>query len=1581
MSRRRIVALASAGLLLLVGLVVVAIILAATQTAIGRDWLRGLAADRLRQALKGNGSAYLGRIHGNVFTGVVIDSLMIRDDEDSLVLATGPVRLRYDPRDLFDKRILLSYLEVTRPVVNLRRHADRSWNFEHLGSRKRSTPTTPRARSPERRLGDFVVIDSVVIHDGTVILTEPWSPPESLTAARRDSAVRAALASTDHEIRRTREGLAQTRRWTSLELRSPYVRLADPDSSGRLIQVGRLDVVESDPPFRFRNVRGPVRIRGDSVWFELAHFDLPGSTGRARGKVWWGSGLPTRYDVHVTGDSVSLADVSWVYPTLPRTGGGRVELTIRNDPRNLRVLDYALEHLDVRSEGSRLRGRMTFGVGGPVLVVKDVDLEADPVDFDLLRALNGGPFPVDWEGQFTGTVRGPGGPLDRWQLSEARLTFRDGHVPGAVSVFSARGGLDILRPSLATFRGLAVDVARLDLRTPRYLFPSFPRLRGTISGRATLDSVWTDVRFRDADLTHRDGPGIASHVTGSGRVTYGDTMAFDVDLVASPLSFTMLARSYPALALRGPYAGPLRVKGTMPGLDLVADLSGAAGGLAMDAHLDMAPPGLAARGVLRARELDLRVLLERPRLPATRLTGEVVGDVHGDSLATLAGRAVLALARSSIDSVAVFPSQVALAFGGGRMVVDSLRLETSAGRLTARGALGLVPGVSDTLRYAVAVDSLGGLRPYVGPVALARRGARERRGERVPGSRGEDVGPSGGAAPVGRVPRPALGDAPAGEHGGVGDGDVTGLDGAIRDSLSGRLEAEGMLIGSIDSLAAHGTVAGRELFVGGDRARRLEGRYALQGLPTATRGSVELSADSLVVAGVRLVSATARAAVESPASAALHLSAASEDPRGAFRVAAALGVRRTGPVGADEGKEGGRGGALAIGVDSARVSLQDHAWVLERGASIVVDSTGVSVDSLVLRAGEGMSPRIVFGGRFPLDRSVDGILSADSVPLADIGALLQTAAPLGGAASLTVRITGERTSPTMELAGHVTDLRYGTAHFPYFTVRGRYAGRRLETDVDVYRNGRTVLSGTAVLPVDLALVPVAQRLLPEPLTGHVRADSLDLGILEALSPQFTRASGAASTELELAGTWDRPRLTGSLRLAHGDLGLSRAGIRLRDVTADVTFAPERIAISRLSMKSGSQPNSAMTVTGTIQVPNYKDPRSYAFDLSIAARNFQVVDRRSVARLELSGALDLSGTLRQPVLGGTLTLDRGTFYISDLSQKQVVDLNDPELYNVVDTSLVATRGLFQNLPPLLDSALTSLRVPSLQVRVGDDVWLRSAQANIKLVGSMELAQLGDQRVSGTLQVSRGTYRLDLGVVQRTFQVDSGHVTFYGDPHIPAELDVYASYVVRQANRENRQDVKIIAHIGGTLREWRLELSSDERIPLSTTEILSYLVFGQPTLAATSDIANNNALRPVATALLPSVGAVLGRALSDQISFIDYVQVQTGSVGEENPFTSAAAASVLSLTRIGVGKQIGERTFVTANAGLCPLGGAQANTSFASSLGVTVEQRLKDGYSLQASLEPSSAGLQCRSGLPDIGSRPRQYGFDLFREWSF
>src|SRR5918999_3311090 len=183
---------------------------------------------------------------------------------------------------------------------------------------------------PGPRFGDYIVIDSSRLHDATFLLTQPWHPADSLRGARRDSAIMARLTSPDGHYRRAGRHFTHTRTWTRAYVVAPHMRIADPDSAGRSFVIDTMHVTESDPPFRFRNVRAKVRQLGDSVWVDAPHFDLTASTGRARGKVVWGSRLPVRYSVRVWGDSVSLADVAWVYPTLPRTGGGTLILDIES---------------------------------------------------------------------------------------------------------------------------------------------------------------------------------------------------------------------------------------------------------------------------------------------------------------------------------------------------------------------------------------------------------------------------------------------------------------------------------------------------------------------------------------------------------------------------------------------------------------------------------------------------------------------------------------------------------------------------------------------------------------------------------------------------------------------------------------------------------------------------------------------------------------------------------------------------------------------------------------------------------------------------------------------------------------------------------------------------------------------------------------------------------------------------------------------------------------------------------------------------------------------------------------------------
>ena len=99
-------------------------------------------------------------------------------------------------------------------------------------------------------------------------------------------------------------------------------------------------------------------------------------------------------------------------------------------------------------------------------------------------------------------------------------------------------------------------------------------------------------------------------------------------------------------------------------------------------------------------------------------------------------------------------------------------------------------------------------------------------------------------------------------------------------------------------------------------------------------------------------------------------------------------------------------------------------------------------------------------------------------------------------------------------------------------------------------------------------------------------------------------------------------------------------------------------------------------------------------------------------------------------------------------------------------------------------------------------------------------------------------------------------------------------------------------------------------------------------------------------------------------VDYLAIRPGggSVGD-----------IFSSTRVEAGTQIGERTFLTLNAGLC-----QVARVSSQALGASVEHRLTGRWTVEASIEPTVE--ECRPvGFQIRPPAAYQIGFDLFWQW--
>ena len=946
MARPRTIVFTAAGLLLGVLLLAVGAGALLTQTGRGRETLLRATLPVLRTAIPG--TLYVGRVGGTLFTGITIDSIDLRAPDGTPFLRTGPVRLEYDPRDLLDRRIVVRYARVTRPVVHLVDYGNDDWNWMRALRTSRPVAGAP---SRSRGFGDWIRVDSLDIHEGNVSLVEAWRPVDSLRGARRDSAIAFNLARRDVEVRREGDRLVKIRRWLRLNATLGASRLAHPDSTGVRLQVGHLEAVETDPMFWFRHTSGTARIVKDTLFVDDGRIELAHSGGTASGTVIWGGGLPMRWNLRIRGDSVAFSDIAWISPVLPHVGGGRTDLHIRNDPRNLRVIDYVITNMDARALSSRLRGNMTFGVGDTLLRITDVAVELQPLHTDMLRWMNAEPFPYDWQGAITGRVVARGGPVTRFRIDESQLTYADAHVPGAITSGSLRGLLNVYEPAFAQFLGTDVVLDQLDLRTPRYVNPLFADLGGIVSGNMVLDSIWTDVRFSKASLAHTDGPGDTSRVTGSGRITLYDTgTGFDVDLIAAPLSYTTMAKSYPGLPLRGFAVGPIRANGLVEDFSLVTALAGAGGEIAFDGTMDAFEPDFRVTGTLRVAGADVRTLLADTAMPRTFLGFTAQLDVRGASLATVAGaaRAELSERSSRVGDVPVYAATLALRFDEGRMHVDSLSVESAAFRGVAGGAFGLTAQTRDTLRVRIDADSLGGLR------ALARWS----------------------------------------QFFGAVDG--TAFDSSARIPIEGSFGLRATIAGSLDTADAVGVHAAfvadaRDVLVGTTSAGRVALRLMLNDALRRTSGTGQLTVDSARVAGidadaiVGTVSLSDRLPERFSASMRTSSEATVNVAGGAVRVADSVrvtvhrfDVRTPSPA---------RLAALRSNGLRALVDSSGESFSLAWPATVMLGTGGaIRLDSLLWQ--HSVRGTLSARGAVTADDTVAGAMEAVQLPLSELGALL-----------------------------------------------------------------------------------------------------------------------------------------------------------------------------------------------------------------------------------------------------------------------------------------------------------------------------------------------------------------------------------------------------------------------------------------------------------------------------------------------------------------------------------------------------------------------------------------------------------------
>lgn len=638
-----------------------------------------------------------------------------------------------------------------------------------------------------------------------------------------------------------------------------------------------------------------------------------------------------------------------------------------------------------------------------------------------------------------------------------------------------------------------------------------------------------------------------------------------------------------------------------------------------------------------------------------------------------------------------------------------------------------------------------------------------------------------------------------------------------------------------------------------------------------------------------------------------------------------------------------RDSAVVVRFDSLAVLLATNVWFLDKGATVTVDDSAITLAHLVLATPSGAS-RLALDGTIP--RVGPGHLTGqiEGLGLADLWALAQhDVAGVSGRLSGTLDLSGTARSPVIDASLAMRDGVFGDFHAPYLEGHFSYGNRKLGGAVGLWRSGQQILNVNISLPVDLALRGARVRELPGPISVRATANAVDLSVVDAFSSLIRNAGGRLSADVGITGTWDNPQLTGTLSVADGAATFPSLGVRHQNLNGELTLSGDTIRVRRLSVQSNG---GTARVTGYVELAGLTKP---ILHLDIGTHDFKAIDVRNFLTLTASGDVHLQGPMYHATLTGAGTITHGTLYFADIIQKDVINLEDTLYAGIVDTALIRQQGLG---PKFQSRFLDSLRIDSLNLTMGSDVWMRSDEADIQLSGPLTIGKIAKQyRLDGTLTTPRGTYRLPLGpTITKEFTVTRGEVRYFGTPDLNASLDIDARHTLRTQRGET---IAIFVHVGGTINAPTLTLSSDQRPPLSETEIISYLLFGAPSVQAAggSGVVGNTARQMVASAAAKITGALGSSLISDLGVPLDIFEVrpEIGARGYEG-------------TEIALGRQLGDRWFLTLSPRLC----TQQQWTY-KNLGASLEFQMTKHWRISASADP----LKCEP----LGGQATSVGYQL------
>lgn len=1513
--------------LMIVAVILIIGVFALTNTDWGREQVRKRIVTTLQES--SHGIIKVGKVTGNLLRGFTLHDLVITDSAGAPFARVEEASARYTVRALTSKRVEFDDVRLVRAVIVLDRLPGGRWNYDRIFPRDTLTPAGRRKTG----WGTWIRFTDVTLVDADVTVRSPWDADARLTGAQRKDVVRESLGPEGRlALVEVSNGYQKVSKFHHIDAKLPLLRLEDPAFRTRRADVASLSMIAE--PFRppvatVKSLAGGFDFDNDSLWWQDARVTLPNSRLRGGGRYTIANSDMT---LRLRADPVASADIRWVYPRLPEKGSGTMDFAMDwvGD-----TSIYIARNADVRLAEAHIAGDIgvtvaeTFSVHNTNVRFTDLDTrlieqlfpEMKPPRSGILAGrakFNGSRKDLAVDGDFTFNDRRAG--LNR--------VVAIGHLGWGEGGFRANN----LR---LTMRPVQVELAR-------EFAPDMP-IRGTITGTAVLNGSTESRMTARADITHVDR-GAVSQITGTGvtRSSPGTKMAsswFDIDARVHPLSLATVGRFFPKAGLRGTAEGPVKMTGTMRDLFVRSDLAVSDGGsLGITGKLDLASRQKGYDVDITAELFNASTIIAKA--PRTSITATASANGRGLDPATMQASLSADVKSSTYDTLSVTSATVRLSAANGMARVDTLAVQIPQGEATASGTFGLARGRSGELRYHVVVDSLNRLASLLPPAdtgmvaprpgILAGRAARAR-------------ADSAKEAKATEVERAALGK-PA-----VALAAVDTPQAVSRTQLSGSLRADGVATGNIRDFGLKGTASGENIVARGNTIARFNAQYDwTKALTPQSRVDVTASAGRVVAGGFDLDS--------------VHTRITYAKPKGTAEVTVVQNAQDEYSLTADYLLNKVRS---ELRLNRMQLRFDTTVWASTGPSLVHWGEAGINVEKLELR-NQGIG-RIFVDGLIPKEGRANVQVAVDNFAIEDVIALAQSGVDARGLVSFDVKAQGTAENPTFSGSFGTQRIIYNGTEIPEVHGVLSYANQTLTGRADAMRAGeRSLLFAEGTIPINLAFRGVTGSRFPRDrqIDLAVRADSLPLNIIPQFTTYVSNMRGRAIANFKVNGTLNRPEITGQLVLDSAEARVASLGIDLKRMSGSVRMLRDTVVVDSLVAWSRGR----IALTGGLGIGSFRTP---SFDLKLFA-NDAVVLLNDKGYLKSNINIAIKGPFTDTHVGGSVRLLDGVLYVPKSDGKRIIGSQDPALFNVLDTAVMANREIFPAQSPLL----ANLRM-DVDLQVDRDVFVRSVDYNIEVYSDGNLAVHVNRAkqtlvLDGILLSERGEYRF----LSKRFEISRGSATFTNSEELNPTIQVTGGYEVALPGRE-ALNIRIL--VGGTLRNPQIALESDAQPPIPQSDLLSYLAFGRSSssliqLEGSGITSSDNIVGAGAALASQQLAAVALGVLTDQLSgeAARSIGVDVFNIAPADVQTDVG--SFLRGTEIEAGKYIKSQTFVAVKVRPDPAALARP--------GVLVQHRFGGlkGYSFETGLQPRYLLREPALDL-QTPTTTSVFSFFMIRNWRF